>query len=45
MRAARQGIDVLVEKPIAARPVSAERLVDTAERRDRILQVGHLGAL
>ena len=36
------GIDVLVEKPIAADRASAERLVETAERNGRILQVGHL---
>ena len=39
------GIDVLVEKPIAADLASAERLVETAARRDRILQVGHLERL
>ena len=36
------GIDVLVEKPIAADLASARRLVDTAARYERILQVGHL---
>ena len=36
------GIDVLVEKPIAADAASARRLVDIANRRGRILQVGHL---
>jgi predicted dehydrogenase len=36
------GIDVLLEKPIAADLASARRLVDTAARRGRILQVGHL---
>jgi predicted dehydrogenase len=36
------GIDVLVEKPIAPDMESAGRLVDTAERHGRILQVGHL---
>jgi predicted dehydrogenase len=36
------GIDVLVEKPIAADLDSARRLVDTATAHDRILQVGHL---
>ncbi len=36
------GIDVLVEKPIAADLASARRLVDTAAKRKRILQVGHL---
>ena len=37
-----KGIDVLVEKPIAHDLASAERLVETAARRGRILQVGHL---
>ena len=37
-----QGIDVLVEKPIAPDPDSATRLIQTAERHGRILQVGHL---
>src|SRR5579862_4794023 len=36
------GIDVLVEKPIAADLRSARRLVDTAAEHERILQVGHL---
>jgi predicted dehydrogenase len=36
------GIDVLVEKPIAADLASARRLVDTAAEHKRILQVGHL---
>ena len=36
------GIDVLVEKPIAATIEDAARLVDAAERDGRILQVGHL---
>ncbi len=36
------GIDVLVEKPIAATVEEADRLVETAERYKRILQVGHL---
>ncbi len=36
------GADVLVEKPIAADLASARRLVDTAARHGRILQVGHL---
>lgn len=36
------GIDALVEKPIAADVERATRLVDTAGRRGRILQVGHL---
>jgi len=36
------GVDVLVEKPIAADLPSARRLVDTAARFERVLQVGHL---
>ncbi|HVV44324.1 MAG TPA: Gfo/Idh/MocA family oxidoreductase [Bryobacteraceae bacterium] len=36
------GIDVLVEKPIAATVAEADRLVEAAERNNRILQVGHL---
>jgi len=36
------GIDVLVEKPIAHDLASAGRLVETAARHGRILQVGHL---
>ena len=41
-RLLENGIDILVEKPIAADATSARRLVDTAQRRGRILQVGHL---
>ncbi len=37
-----QGMDVLVEKPIAQNVAAAKRLVDTAARHSRILQVGHL---
>jgi predicted dehydrogenase len=36
------GIDVLVEKPIAPDLASADRLIAAAEKRGRILQVGHL---
>jgi predicted dehydrogenase len=36
------GIDVLVEKPIAATAEAAQALVDAAARHNRILQVGHL---
>jgi predicted dehydrogenase len=39
------GIDVLVEKPIAPDVASARRMVDTAARVGRILQVGHLERL
>ena len=37
-----QGIDVLVEKPIAMDLDGATRLIDCADRHGRILQVGHL---
>jgi predicted dehydrogenase len=36
------GIDVLVEKPIAPDLASANRMVGTAARHSRVLQVGHL---
>ncbi|MFM2124582.1 MAG: hypothetical protein RL328_1033 [Acidobacteriota bacterium] len=36
------GLDVLIEKPIAQDEAEAERLIQTAERTGRILQVGHL---
>ena len=36
------GIDVLVEKPIAGDLAAADRMVETAARLGRILQVGHL---
>ena len=36
------GLDMLVEKPIAADVASADHLIETAARRGRILQVGHL---
>jgi len=38
----QNGIDVLVEKPIASDAASARRLVDAARQHGRILQVGHL---
>ncbi len=37
-----EGIDVLVEKPIAASLEEAKRLLETAGDKGRILQVGHL---
>ncbi len=37
-----RGVDVLVEKPITSTLPEATDLIRTAERRDRILQVGHL---
>ena len=36
------GLDVLVEKPIAASPDEAEELLRLARRHARVLQVGHL---
>ena len=36
------GIDVLIEKPIAASEAEADRLVDLAASLNRIVQVGHL---
>src|SRR6202165_2558363 len=41
-RLLEQGIDVLVEKPIAASLAEADLLIAAAARRQRILQVGHL---
>ena len=38
----RQGVDALVEKPIAPDIAAAERLVAAAESLGRLLQVGHL---
>src|SRR5207247_2638700 len=37
-----QGIDVLVEKPIASSMTEAESLIQTAYDHQRVLQVGHL---
>ncbi len=36
------GLNVLVEKPIAADAASAQRLVEAARRAGRVLQIGHL---
>jgi predicted dehydrogenase len=36
------GIDVLIEKPMAASLAEADQLIATASRHNRILQVGHL---
>jgi predicted dehydrogenase len=41
-RALEAGIDVLVEKPMAASIEEADALIGAAQRNDRILQVGHL---
>jgi predicted dehydrogenase len=37
-----QGIDVLVEKPMAVSLKEADELIAAARRHDRVLQVGHL---
>jgi predicted dehydrogenase len=37
-----RGVHVLVEKPITETPEQARMLIETAQRRGRILQVGHL---
>jgi predicted dehydrogenase len=36
------GIDVLIEKPIASTLDEADRIIGTAERNGRVVQVGHL---
>lgn len=41
-RLMEQGIDVLVEKPMAADLTEADALVDSAHRNSRILQIGHV---
>ncbi len=41
-RLMEQGIDVLVEKPMAATLAEADQLVASAKRYGRILQVGHV---
>jgi predicted dehydrogenase len=37
----RQGLHVLVEKPLATTSVQARELIDLAARHDRVLMVGH----
>jgi predicted dehydrogenase len=36
------GVDVLVEKPLAASLADADRILDAAKRHNRIVQAGHL---
>ena len=36
------GVDVMVEKPIAATTADAQKLIDVAKQRGRVLQVGHV---
>lgn len=38
----RQGIDVMLEKPITTTLAEADELIELADRNGRILQVGHL---
>src|SRR5262245_56865841 len=40
--ALEQGLDVLVEKPMAATLAEAEAMLELALQRGRVLQVGHL---
>ena len=37
-----KGLDLLIEKPIAPDHASAQKLIETAERLGRVLQIGHL---
>jgi len=39
-----QGLDVLVEKPLATNTRDARALAELAEKDDRIMMVGHIGA-
>jgi predicted dehydrogenase len=41
-RALEQGIHVLIEKPVTARPSEAEELLNLAAARNLVLQVGHI---
>ncbi len=41
-RLMEQGIDVLVEKPMAVDLAEADALVDAAHRNSRVLQIGHV---
>lgn len=36
------GVDVMVEKPIAATVADAQQLIDIARKHERVLQVGHV---
>lgn len=42
VRLLEAGVDVLVEKPIAATVEEAQSMVEAARRADRLLQVGHV---
>jgi predicted dehydrogenase len=41
-RCLEAGVDVLIEKPIAGTSLEADKLIELADDRDRILQVGHI---
>ncbi|MFB6075084.1 MAG: Gfo/Idh/MocA family oxidoreductase [Haloarculaceae archaeon] len=41
-KALYRDVDVLVEKPLVKEPAEGARLVDLANERDRVLQVGHV---
>lgn len=41
-RLLEMGLDVLVEKPMAATVAEADQLIETARRHRRVLQVGHV---
>ena len=38
----QSGVDVLIEKPLATTVAEADELIDLANRRNRVAQVGHL---
>jgi predicted dehydrogenase len=40
----QNGLDVLIEKPIATNTMQAQRLVELAEASGRVVMVGHIGA-
>ena len=42
LRLLERGFDLLIEKPIAPTAELAQRLVEAAERSDRVLMVGHI---
>ncbi len=42
LRLIEAGVDVLVEKPLAASVAEARDMVEAAEAKDRVLQVGHI---
>lgn len=38
----KAGKDILIEKPVTQSPLEAENLIDEAEKKDIIIQVGHI---